>query len=510
MRRRSFLGLTALAGLGLAGCDSPPGDAGPLKFSHRLRIPPVLAAEPGPDGTRRFTLTLRSGRSEFLPGKSTPTWGVNGAYLGPTLRASQGEVVELRVVNRLDEATSLHWHGMRLPAEMAGAPEQLIDPKDSWSPQWTIKQPAASTWYHPYSHDGTGMHLYRGLAGLLLLDDERSTRLGLPERYGVDDIPLILQDKSIGPDGAMIEDPELADPARGPEFGLLGDKILVNGTYDPYLKVTTSLVRFRLLNAGNARVYRLGFTDSRRFYVIATDAGLLPEPVPLDRVAIAPGERVEIVAEFIAGESVVLRTFSGSQGVDEGAFEILQIKVAPKLKASRGLPKELSKSPLIQPGEGDRVRKITLSEDLKINDQSFDPERIDLVVPSGAREIWELENLGPAHSFHLQEASFRVLDVDGTPPHDYLQGPKDTVFVPAEAKVRLAVRFGQHTDPNTPYVYHCNLAQHEHSGMMGQFVVVKRGTQDRVARELGIEEEAKEPAEGEVPTSGTEPQGGGG
>lgn len=256
----------------------------------------------------------------------------------------------------------------------------------------------------------------------------------------------------------------------------------MNGTLDPFLRITTAAVRFRILNAGNARMYRLGFTDSRRFHVVGTDAGLLPEPVSADRVALSPGERVDIVAEFIAGESVILRSFSGRQEIDEGTFELLQFKAATTLKRSRPLPARLAKEPLIKPREDDRIRTLTPADDRTINGKQSDPSGIDVVVPAGAREIWEIDNQGPARTFHIQQATLRMLEVNAKAPQAYLRGPKDTVFVPSESRLRLAVRFGEVTDPERPYRYHCHILGREGSAIVGQFLLVKRGTEAKVSR----------------------------
>ena len=110
--------------------------------------------------------------------------------------------------------------------------------------------------------------------------------------------------------------------------------------------------------------------------------------------------------------------------------------------------------------------------------------RIDEVVPAGAVEIWEIDNTTYAHNFRIHEVSFRTLDIDGAPPPPYQSGPKDTVFLRKKARARLLVRFGEHTDPLTPYMYHCHLLRHEDKGMMGQFVVVEPGTEHLVPRTL--------------------------
>ncbi|BFO19467.1 hypothetical protein SHKM778_58550 [Streptomyces sp. KM77-8] len=114
----------------------------------------------------------------------------------------------------------------------------------------------------------------------------------------------------------------------------------------------------------------------------------------------------------------------------------------------------------------------------------MDMTRIDEVVPAGAREVWEVDNITFSHNFHIHEVVFRVLDIDGERPPEHLRGPKDTVYVPGKTKVRLAVEFGRHTDPRTPYMYHCHILKHEDKGMMGQFVIVPPGTENSTPRTL--------------------------
>ncbi|GAB3814319.1 hypothetical protein GCM10027605_59550 [Micromonospora zhanjiangensis] len=276
-----FAGLAALAGCGNPGSDSK-GNSGTLAFANRLRVPPLLEPAVAADGTKQFSLTMQAGQVELLPGKPTTTWGFNGAFLGPTIRATRGDRVAMRVHNQLGEPSTVHWHGMRLPAVMDGGPHQMIRPGATWSPHWTIDQPAATAWYHPHPHGNTAKHVYRGLAGLLLVDDPETAALGLPSTYGVDDVPLILQDKTLDANGVLQED-------ANPVWGLMGDQILVNGVYDPYFEVTTTLVRLRILNGSNARMYNVEFADRRRFHVIGSDAGLLAAPVAVDRVQLSPG-----------------------------------------------------------------------------------------------------------------------------------------------------------------------------------------------------------------------------
>ena len=426
-----------------------------------------------------FDLRFQAGESHFVDDGPTPTWGLNGDYLGPTLRAAQGDRVRVNVTNGVDEATTVHWHGMHLPAEMDGGPHQTIEPGETWSPEWTIDQPAATLWYHPHLHGKTSDHVYRGAAGLFIVDDSAAD-VELPDTYGVDDIPLIIQDKNLDGDGSL----DQSTPFMG-TIGVLGDTIVVNGTYDPHIEVTTTLVRFRVLNASNARVYNLGLTDEREFWQIASDTGLLERPHGTRRVQLAPGERAEIVVPVEPGDDVVLRSFAPDLGMGfnerfnggDDTFDIVQLLGADGLEESPVLPSQLT--PIDQPDLADAATTRPFSlQGHEINGQEIDMGRIDAVVTEGTTEIWEITNEhGNAHSFHPHLIHFAVLDIAGVPPPPELAGWKDTIYVPPHTTIRIIARFEGHADPDTPYMFHCHMLAHEDDGMMGQYLVVEPGVE---------------------------------
>ena len=454
-------------------------NVGRLSFANRLRIPPVLEPRLDGQGRKVFDLQLQEGTTELLPGKPASTWGANGSYLGPTLRATRGEDVRVNVSNSLGQQTTIHWHGMHLPAKADGNPHQPINPGTTWSPQWRIDQAAASLWYHPHPHGLTADHVYRGIAGLFLIDDDQVDDLGLPGDYGVDDVPLIIQDKRFNTDGSL----NLDEPPFN-SVGLLGSKILVNGTYDPYFQVTTRLVRFRLLNASNARVYNIGFADQRAFQLIGTDGGLLEVPHQTTRVQLSPGERAEIVAAFEPGDDVVLRSFEPDLGLDsfegrfaggDDTFDLLQVRATGQLGRSAPVPERLAADPDAR-GVPVRTRRFELEGNSRINGKRMDIGRVDQVVTAGTTEIWEVQNRSNnIHNLHVHEVQFRLAEYGGRPPPPQLSGRKDTVFLPPGKTTRLLVTFGDYSDPATPYMFHCHVLAHEDRGMMGQFVVVEPG-----------------------------------
>ncbi|MEH0986031.1 multicopper oxidase family protein [Micromonospora sp. CPCC 205556] len=459
-----------------AGTDT----VGEVDFVRPLAVPPLAASRVDGQGRRVFDLLAREGSRDFRgDGRRTRTAGFDGDFLGPTLRAKRGERVVVNVVNRLPEETSVHWHGMHLPARMDGGPHQTIRPGATWSPSWRVDQPAATLWYHPHPHGATEEHVYRGLAGLFLLDDDREAALPLPRHYGVDDIPVIVQDRSFSGSGQFRRTRNTIS-----SIGVLGDTLLVNGTVGPYLDVTTERVRLRLVNASTARLYDFGFADGRRFDLIASDGGLLPRTARLDRVRLSPGERAEIVVTVRPGERITLR----STGPDLGAgaladrfaggrdrFDVLELRAADRLVASPAVPDALAPMDRLDPASATTTRTLEFLG-RGINGRSMELDRIDFAATRDTTEVWEVVNRdGTPHNFHVHDVQFQVLTDGGEAPPPALGGWKDTVYLPPHRPIRIALRFTDHSDPDVPYMYHCHLLYHEDAGMMGQFVVVAPG-----------------------------------
>lgn len=447
----------------------------PARLGRPLPIPPLAPSTVDGSGVRRFTLRAAVGSTEIVDGRRTATWGYNGAILGPTLRARRGETVAVEFENGLPVPTTLHWHGMHLPARCDGGPHQTVQPGDRWEPSWTIRQPAATLWYHPHPHGETEKHVYRGLAGLFITDDDESPA-ALPHDYGVDDIPLIIQDRRFTSAGELDE----SDPT---DIGLLGDTIITNGIAGAYLPVQSQRIRLRMLNGSSGRLYNLGFADGREFQLIGTDGGLLSSPVAMTRVQLSPGERAEIVVDVRSSNPVLLRSFPiyDGAGLQEpeasrfgmnDTFDVLELRPSRTLRSSAALPAVLADLPAPD------VAGVTTerSFDMKwftINHRRMDMNRIDFCPAVGTGELWTVRNVDNwPHNFHVHDTQFRIVDIDGAPPPPELAGYKDTVYAPPGQRIRLSVRFSDYTDPTYPYMYHCHLAMHEDQGMMGQFLVL--------------------------------------
>lgn len=284
MERRTFLkgslaalGLTTLGSYGVLQktgvCYAGSMDG----FTTPLPIPPLLENITADSGAASFALRVQQGTHNFFPGLSTATMGYNGDYLGPTIKVRNGQQVNVNVDNMLNERTTLHWHGLHVPAKWECGPRQTINAGSVWHPEFTINQPAATLWYHPHAMELTGEQVYQGLAGLFIIEDEVSDALEIPKTYGVDDFPLVIQDRRFHKDGSFAYTRSMMDIMQG----VIGNHLLVNGTLWPNLAVSQGKVRLRILNGSNSSIYHIAFADGRSFSQIATDGGFQEHPVAL-------------------------------------------------------------------------------------------------------------------------------------------------------------------------------------------------------------------------------------
>jgi blue copper oxidase len=490
-RRDFLLGGTALALMSSLFSSKGALAQGGYTFDTPLAIPPIDAGTVL-GGVRVFDLSLQNGKTEFFKGFETDTSGINGSYLGPVLRMQSGETVRMHVTNNLGQVSTLHWHGFNLPASADGGPHQPINPGEVWSPEFMIHEGASTMWYHSHQMHQTAPQVWSGLAGMIIIDDEVSAGLSLPSDYGVDDIPLVLQDRRFKRDGSMPYDASMHDQMAG----MIGNIPVINGTVLPYFNVTTGKLRIRLLNGANGSIYNLAFADGRSFVQIASDGGLLAAPVALSHLRLAPGERAEIIVDFGVNETVLLQSVAantrGSMGMGMMAgeqnpqFDLIEFRAGASLRPSEAVPETLTSLAEVSPKDASRTRKFLLEMPgmgpmrmlgmgggYTINGHSMDMEYIDEVVKLGETEIWEIANAGPmTHPFHIHNTQFRILDRDGHPPAANEAGLKDTVVVDPGEVVRILIRFEHYTDSTHPYMYHCHILEHEDAGMMGQFTVV--------------------------------------
>lgn len=323
-----------------------------------LPIPDLLTA----DASNRIQLIAQAGQSSFA-GKTATTWGYNGNLLGPAVKLSKGQAVTVDIHNQLAEETTLHWHGLEIPGEVDGGPQGIIPAGGKRSVTFTPDQRAATCWFHPHQHGKTGRQVAMGLAGLVLIEDEEIRKLLLPKQWGIDDVPVIIQDKQFSADGQVNYQLDIMTAA----VGWFGDTLLTNGAIYPQHAAPRGWLRLRLLNGCNARSLNIAASDNRPLYVIASDGGLLAEPVKVTELPMLMGERFEVLVDVSDGKAFDLVTLPVSQmGMAIAPFDKPHpvMRVQPLLITASGtLPDTLTSMPALPSLEGLTVRKLQLSMD---------------------------------------------------------------------------------------------------------------------------------------------------
>ncbi|MBO8198090.1 multicopper oxidase family protein [Streptomyces smyrnaeus] len=525
--RRRFLALASGAGAaaalgGAAGCGAPgPGDevAGellrssaelPEPFQVPLPVPPVAEPVRTRGGATVHEVEQRTARQEILPGLKTEVWGYDGRFPGPTFVGESGRELRLRVRNKLALPTSTHLHGGVQEPEFDGHPTDLVlppgfpDPRKSHGhgkhsmvkpSEWTVSrghkeyvypldQPAATLWYHDHRMDFSAPQVWRGLAGMFLIHDDEEAGLPLPE--GSRDIPLMICDRAFEEDGSLRYpslDPSLTkEPGVREAYmeGVMGDVVLVNGAPWPELEVSAERYRFRVLNASNARRYRLildpGPRQGAAFVQVGSDGGLLDAPRSHEALPVSPAERFDVVVDFGAypvGSLVRLVNTLGSGGTRD----VMRFRVTRK--AGRGgapkVPGRLADLRKLRAGQAVaerqfdfRLKQVDGMRMWTVNGKPYDPgaalarPRLDTV------ERWRFTS-DFHHPVHLHLAHFQVLARGGKSPSATDAGWKDTVDVRPYEVVDVLVRFAGYRGR---YMFHCHNLEHEDMAMMADFRVV--------------------------------------
>ena len=465
----------------------------PKPFQVPLPTPPVLKPTSTEGGVDRFEIVQKATKLEILPGLKTEVWGYNGTFPGPTLDTRRGRRVVVRHTNELPVPTVVHLHGGVVPGEHDGYPTDLVLPTGGWDGHthggdtsdgsreyhYPQDQPAATLWYHDHRMDFTGPQVYRGLAGFHLVHDEDEDNLPLPRDER--DIPLMICDRAFAEDGAFkypAKDPELKGEhgvTKDYRHGVLGDVILVNGAPWPVLEVEAARYRLRLLNASNARRYKLALDPGPRsgapFVQIGSDVGLLGKPVTHDEIQFAPAERFDVIVDFSQYPVGTKVTMVNKLG-DGDTAKVMQFHVVRSAKDDSRIPDSLVEFEPLDRSQATVTRTFHFNQrddhGWDINGKVFDVNRFDAEPKLGDVEIWKFD--GDAyHPVHLHLAHFQVLSRNGNDPGPYDAGWKDTVDLASGKEIEVIARF---TGYRGTYVFHCHNLEHEDLGMMGNIRVV--------------------------------------
>lgn len=497
MKRRTFLatlGGLPIAGLGMGWARAATGGAHTMNagVAAAVKLAAVEALSTGAAisdllklantskqaGLFRAALIAAPLNVPLLPGAATEFWAYNGSLPGPLIEVLEGDTVEIVFENRLPQATTVHWHGLPVPPEQDGNPQDAVAPGGKRLYRFTLPVGSAGTyWYHPHPHGDTPEQVYRGLAGAFIVRAKADPLKDIPERL------LLISDLKLGADG-RIAPSDANDAMNGRE----GQFALVNAQRRPVLQFDRSgRERWRIWNAGSARYLRLTLPGIA-FTLVGTDGGLLERPVTgLTELLLAPAQRVEIIVDAGVNkgrvELVAVPYQRGKMGEvpAEQALGLLTVdfgKVAgdplQPLPAMLGRIDEL--------GRPKAKKRVVFSEQMSmaggrhsmeflVNGRQFDMQRIDLVSRVSQVELWEIVNEADMdHPFHIHGTQFQVIEreVDGKVTPEPYRAWRDTVNLrPGETvRIKLVQRF------KGVRMFHCHILEHEGAGMMGQLKVV--------------------------------------
>ena len=456
-----------------------------------------------------FNLTVKDTFAQLRLGNQTISAGINNnRFWGPTLIFNKGDTVHMNVQNNLNDSTTIHWHGMHLPAVMDGGPHQVIPPGTLWQPYWKVTNNASTFWYHPHLHNMTMEQLTKGIGGFIIVRDSLESTLALPRTYGVDDLPIALTSRGFDASNQFT----VTNNINISEYG---DTMLTNGTLKAQVSLPKQYVRLRILNAEIERGYNLGFSDNRTFYIIGNDGGLLNAPVAVTRVKLMVGERIEIMVNFgndAIGSSLDLKAFntgqvfgfpgaepqqSGLNGsiLNNRDFSVLHINViATTAFPITSVPVALASNVYWTIADATVIRTVNVTagsgvglSEFYFDNTAFALNNINKTINLNDIEKWTVVNNNIfSHSFHIHDVQFKIVARNGvtTAVADYESGWKDTYYIPRGESATFVAKFDDYSDSIYPFMYHCHFSNHEDGGMMGQFVVTGSTT--------GINEVAKE------------------
>lgn len=504
INRRDFLRLMSLFTLaGATGCATPSASlVSPLATPGTGFVPDVdlvLTAAPDdvpmlpgePTRVWRFTGRLLTGPADTL--QTLP-----GSYLGPVIRLRRGQHVRVRFVNQLPEDSVVHWHGLDVPASADGHPRLAIGQGQEYVVEFEVTNRAGMYWYHPHPHTRTGAQVYHGLAGLLLVRDDDEDTLTLPS--GAAELLCVLQDRRFDARNQLVFH---GGSTMEMMNGFLGDRVLVNGQPQPTIEVDAAWHRVRLLNASNARIYKLAWSRDLQMTVIGGDGGLLEHPLYQQVLTLAPGQRADLLLDLTglaAGTELHLESLAfaeadagvgGRMGttsnIPNGApLRVMTLHTGARKGPTFRMPERLSTFDAVPSPHADATsRSVPLTFQRMawlLGGRTFGMDDVasEETVAAGSTQLWEFTNparprgMQAAHPIHIHGRQFRVVARTGGSDTNTLRagivdaGWSDTVLILPGETVRVHVTFTRH--PGL-YLYHCHILEHEDMGMMRNFRV---------------------------------------
>jgi spore coat protein A, manganese oxidase len=392
-------------------------------------------------------------------------WTYGGTYPGLTLRRPTGQTTRVTFFNNLPSLAggkTVHHHGSHSASaddgQVTGA-SFLFEPGTARTYTYEgiengENERGAMQWYHDHRMGETGMTVWQGLTGLFIIDDPADPDT-LPS--GAYELPLVIADRQFDADNQL---QYFYDPS-----GVVGDKVLVNGVYEPFLDVADRKYRLRILNGANARAYIITLSTGEVLTQIGTESGLLPAPVNRTALDIGPAERLDVIVDFVGKFGQELYLMDAYQMVPLLKFRVNQHATDPST-----IPATLRALPDI--GQPTVTRNFSFdftSNHWTINGLTFDPDRIDARPVLGTTEKWVFTNpTGTTHMVHIHDVDQQCVSRDGGPCYPW-ETMKETWAVAPGETLELKMKFTDHVGK---YMLHCHILEHEDDGMMTQFEVV--------------------------------------
>lgn len=466
----------------------------------------VRARDNDPDSqVFEMDLVAKVASVELTPGVRTVAWTYNGTVPGPFIDVAVGTRLRIHFKNELPEATTIHWHGLRLPNGMDGslAVQSPVPPGGRFEYEFVVRDPGLF-WFHP--HHRSDSQTERGLYGVIRVRGANEPNVDHEHVLALDDVRLER-------DGSFPRD--LDDYAALPldlkVHGRWGQTILVNGRSDRSIDITSGgLHRFRLLNTANLRYFNLA-VPGHTWRVIGTDGSLFEKPYDTRTLLIGPSERYDalLVPNGPVGSELVLKSEAFERAEDDTRQEEV---VVTKLNVTNALPpREL---PSVLPGVAAPRFAVPSGEPaliefdqgtqggsegytLPLDDhgphvgQKGDPIFVinkkagrdvpPIEVKLGETRTFRIHNVShQIHVFHLHGFFFQIVDTDdrydaklnpfGLRPELIAQAHKDSLTVRSGFSVTIVARFDE--EPGR-WMYHCHIPEHSERGMMAEIRVSK-------------------------------------
>jgi FtsP/CotA-like multicopper oxidase with cupredoxin domain len=381
------------------------------------------------------------------------------------IEARVGDVLEVTLINRLPEPTTIHWHGIRLPATMDGTEhtQRPVHPGATFVYRFLLPD-AGTFWYHP--HFDETRQLERGLYGALIVRDGTEPVLDGERVLVFDDVKLD-PNGDIKPVGGFIENHD----------GRQGETLLVNGRSGASVVMAAGQIEsWRIVNASSARYIRFSL-GGRSFMLLGTDGGLIGAPTLMTELLLTPGDRAHLaVGPFKDGETFAVESLPYDRRViarnKRESFATVLVDAAQSSHAT--VPQTLREVEPLVVGEVAPSREIHLGVrpsfrtgvKFVVNGEAH---YHDEPVRTNSLQVWDVVNdTLMDHPFHLHGFFFQVLAVNGKQPA-FLSW-EDTVNIPPRSRVRIAWKAD---DRVGEWMYHCHILEHHASGMMGHFSTVR-------------------------------------